>query len=319
MIAGIRASAGASYAAPMSARRTARALRVASIASAAALVAACAPQPVAPALPPPEPSALALHARPAAATLAVSERRTLRAFFADGAELVGSIPLGPAATIDDPEIAELEGEAIVGLAPGSTTLHLVHDAAPLAGATDVPIVVTAAGKAALSIEPVARPHIGEPIAVRALLRYDDGTTADVTYDAAWSTPTPGRLHTSDDPLQRGSVVALGPKPATLVARLDALEASTEIVPLDGEPTLLEVRLVWGFGERRRFGAFAQFADGARREVSGGCLWRVDGGAPFRGLDRPQRGPWVRRDELAWDRIATCELSTSRATGVLFGE
>ncbi len=322
MIPGIRHRARASYAAPMSTARLSSAPSAWLVASFSALVAACVtPVPEAPAPPPPQ--GPVLHARPTSATLAVGERRAMSLTFRHGAEHVGSLPLGPAATIDDPTIAEIDGSAIVGLAPGATTLHLAHDAPPLSGSVDVPIVVTDASPVALAIEPAPRPHVGERIDLRAVLSYADGTSADVTLDAAWSTPTPGRLHVVDagaDALEaRGAAVALGPKPARLFAHLGELEASTEIRPLDLEPVVLEVRLAWAWGDRRRFGAYARFADGAERDVSAGCLWRVDAGAPFRGLDRPQHGPWVRTSELAWNRVATCELSTSRATGVLFGE
>jgi len=255
-----------------------------------------------------------MRAIPSAHGLQVGERRNVRAVLEDGAERIASIAIGVNATVDDPAIAVLQGGTLVGVSPGTTALRITHDTSY---AVEVPIVVTNAVPVALSINKVIAPRLGERIAVRAVVRYDDGTVADATLDADWSTTTSGRLFVSNTPDTRGAVVAIMPKPATLIARLGELEARTEIVPAFGEPSGIHVRLAWAYGDFRRFGAFAHWSDGETREVSAGCLWRLPGDGPFRGLERARPGPWIPVSAVSWDRVATCELAATKASGALF--
>lgn len=281
------------------------------------LLAACAPaSTVQPAVPAASPTAL-LRAIPAAHGLRVGERRTVRAVVEDGNELIAAIPIDATSKIESPAIAALENGTLVGVAPGVTTMH-VSDGA---GRTvDVPIVVTESEPLSLSIDvPPGAPRLGERIPVRAVIRYADGTIADATLDTDWSTTTTGRLFVPNTTGNRGAVVAIMAKPSTLVARLGALEARTEIAPAFGEPSGIHVRLAWSYGNFRRFGAFAHWPDGATREVSAGCLWRVPGEGAFRGIERPQHGPWLPTSALSWDRLATCELGTTKGSGALFAE
>lgn len=253
-----------------------------------------------------------LRAIPSAHGLGVGERRAVVAVLEEGSERIASIPLAKA-TVEHPEVAVLEGDTLVGVAAGSTTLHLEHATHTL----DVPIVVTAAEPVALSLNPIVAPRLGERIPVQAVVRYEDGTEGDATLDADWSTATSARLFVPNTPDTRGAVVAIQPKPSTLVARFAGLEARTEIVPEAGEPSGIHVRLAWAHGEFRRFGAFAHWTDGQTREVSAGCLWRFPGAEPFRGLEHPQPGPWIPVSTVSWDRVATCELAATKASGSLF--
>lgn len=278
--------------------------------------AACAPTTGATPLLPAAEQGPVLRAVPAVHGLAVGERRTVRAVLEDGRERIASIPLGANASVADPAIAALEDGTLTGLARGTTTLRIGYE--PGGYAVTVPVVVTDAAAETLALNDVTGARLGERIEVRATIRYADGTVGDATLDAEWSTPTANRLFVPNTPDMRGAVVAIAPKQATLVARLGALEARTEIVPTSGEPSGIHIRLAWSHGEFRRFGAFAHWSDGEVREVSAGCLWRLPGSGAFRGLERPQHGPWVPVSELAWDRVATCELGNSQASGVLFG-
>ncbi len=253
-----------------------------------------------------------LRAIPSAHGLRPGERRTVRAVLEEGSERIAAIPLANA-TVEHPEVAVLEGDTLVGVVAGTTTLHLKHDGYAL----DVPIIVTAAEPVSLSINKVIAPRLGERIPLQALVRYADDTVGDATLDADWSTTTSARLFVPNTPDTRGAAVAIQPKQATLVARLGELEARTEIVPAFGEPSGIHVRLAWAHGDFRRFGAFAHWTDGETREVSAGCLWRFPGAAPFRGLEHAQPGPWIPVSTVSWDRIATCELAATRASGSLF--
>ncbi len=265
------------------------------------------PPPAAPA------SAPVLRAIPSEHGLQVGERRTVRAVLEEGSERIAELTIGADAVIDNQSIATLEGNTLVAVAAGTTTLHLTHETYT----TDVPIVVTAADAVALSLNQVVAPRLGERITVRAVVHYADGTLGDATLDADWSTTTNNRLLVSNTPATRGAVVAILPKPSTLIARLGALEARTEIAPKFGEPSGIHVRLAWSYGDFRRFGAFAHWSDGETREVSAGCLWRVPGDGAFRGLERAQPGPWIPTSALSWNRTATCELATTSASGTLF--
>jgi len=267
-------------------------------------------QPAAPSVAP----AVTLRAIPAAHGLRVGERRTVRTVVEDGSEVIAAV--SAQGKIDHPTVATFENGMVVGVARGTTTLHLSDSGR----AIDVPIVVTDAEPVSLSIDlPAGSPRLGERIDVRAALRYADGTVGDATLDAEWSTATAVRLVVPNTPATRGAVVAIMPKPATLVARASGLEARAEIAPDFGEPSGIHVRLAWAHGDHRRFGAFAHWSDGATREVSAGCLWRVPGAPPFRGIERAQPGPWLPTTALSWDRIATCELGSTRASGTLFSE
>ncbi|MBI2390409.1 MAG: hypothetical protein HYV09_12540 [Deltaproteobacteria bacterium] len=276
---------------------------------------ACAPTVSAPAFVPSGGSPM-LRAIPAVHGLSIGERRAVQAVLEDGRERIVSVAIGANTKVADPAIASLEDGVLTGLARGTTTLRISYE--PGGYAVTVPIVVTDATPDALELNEITAPRIGERLEVRATVRYADGTVGDATLDADWSTPTANRLFVPNTPETRGAVVAVMPKQATLVARLGDLEARTEIVPAFGEPSGIHVRLAWSHGEFRRFGAFAHWSDGEVREVSAGCLWRVPGTLAFRGLERPQHGPWVAVSDLAWDRIATCELGTSKTSGALFG-
>lgn len=281
------------------------------------MLAACAPSTtVQPAVVAPSSTAM-LRAVPAAHGLRVGERRTVRAVVEDGTELIGAIAIGANVTIENPAVASLQSGTLVGLARGATTMHIADAGGQV---VDVPIVVTDAQPESLSIDvPVGSPRVGERIPVRAVVRYSDGTIADATLDTDWSAATPGRLLVPNTIPTRGAVVAIMPKPSTLVARFGELQAQTEIKPAFGEPAGIHVRLAWSYGNHRRFGAFAHWTDGETREVSAGCLWRVPGEPPFRGLEHAQHGPWVPSNALSWDRVATCELGTTSGSAALFAE
>jgi hypothetical protein len=258
------------------------------------------------------PSAPTLRAIPAAHGLAVGERRTVRAVLEEGSERVATIALGDNAVVEHPEVATLDGDAIVAVAAGNTTLKIDHNGQSIS----VPIVVTDAALSKLVLDPIAPCRMGERVPVRATAHYADGTTGDATLDAQWSTPTSALLLVPNTPETRGAVVAISPKTSVLRAELGQLQAATEIAPGFGEPSGIVVRLAWSYGGFRRFGAFAHWSDRQEVEVSAGCLWRVDKEA-FRGIERPTMGPWVPVSELSWDRNATCELGSGRATAALF--
>ena len=261
------------------------------------------------------PAVAILRAIPAAHGLSVGERRMVRAVVEDGNEHIDSVAIEDRATVDDPSIAILDGKTLVGVAPGTTSLKITD--APRSGTVTIPIVVTAAAPTTLTLEPIAPCRIGQAVPVRATLRYADGTSGDVTLDTHWFTPEPDRLFVPDTPDTRGAVAAIRAKPATLRAQFGGLEAAAEIAPAFGEPSGIEVRIAWSYGNVRRFGAFAHWSDRNEYEVSAGCLWRIEKNTPFRGLERATVGPRVPVGELSWSRVATCELASSRVSGVLF--
>lgn len=254
-----------------------------------------------------------LRAIPAAHGLAVGERRTVRALLEDGAETIGPVAIGENATIEHPAVATLEAGALVGVAAGTTTLKLDHNGQSIT----VPIVVTSAALSSLVLDPIAPLRMGERVPVRATAHYDDGTSGDVTLDTDWSSPTNDLLWVPNTPETRGAVVAISAKPSTLRARFGDLLASAAIAPAFGEPSGIQVRLAWSYGNFRRFGAFAHWSDRQEVEVSAGCLWRIGGSPPFRGIEHTNIGPWIPVAELSWDHTATCELASGKASGALF--
>lgn len=267
-----------------------------------------------PFLPATPPSAPPLHVFPATRVLRVGQSASVLAAFYDGDERIDGVVLS--ATLDDASVASFDAGKVTGLRAGKTTLHLAAKE-PVESTVDVAVVVRDDDPVALTIEPIAPARIGERVHAQATAHMADGSTWDATYDADWSVSpeTDAAVATAD--IERGDVVSLTAKPVIVSATLGALQASTQLATRGGAPVGIEVRHAWSYGDKRRFAAYARYADGEVREVTAGCSWRVDDGAAWRGIARAPQGPWVDASELSWDRTATCVLAGTAGKAALF--
>ncbi len=153
------------------------------------------------------------------------------------------------------------------------------------------VLVTNASLRDVTVEPFeAVLGVGIERQLRAIARYNDGTSAEVTRAASWSLSSRGALDLFDDD-RPGRVRALAAGAAVARAELAGFTGLASLTVTDAELVRVEVTPseVWmGEGQSQQFRAQAFWADGANADVTGSATWTSDSDAV-----RVDTGDWAR--------------------------
>jgi trimeric autotransporter adhesin len=171
-------------------------------------------------------------------------------------------------TSSRPEVATLAGAIATGLAEGQATITAEYGG----GSGTATLTVTPAAIATLTLSPVnAILAAGTTRQYGAVAVYTDGSTADVTREAAWAT-APEEVATIT---AGGSATALAPGAATVSASYGGVSAATPLTVTDASLVYLSVApsdASVPLGVPQPFTAIGIFSDGTRQDLTAQVAW-----------------------------------------------
>jgi len=226
-----------------------------------------------------EAALVALTVEPGVVTVPVDTTTALAAFgeFSDGSrrEVTTAVDW----TSDAPAVASVSnapGRAgeVTGLAAGEAEIRATLDGrTALARA-----VVTDAALGTITVTPAAASTtVGLRSDYRAVARFADGTTAEVTDQVTWSTTDEDVATISNGSGVEGQLLAVGPGTADVVATLDAIVGRTSVTvdapALDGlQVSPIDARLP--AGATLQYQAIALFSNGTSQNVTRRASWTI---------------------------------------------
>ncbi len=221
--------------------------------------------------------ATSISVSPAGVTLAVGARRqfTAQEIFSDGT----SRDVTAAATwlSMQPAVAGVSDAAATrGLvtAVGAGTATIQATLAGLSGS--VAVTVTQATLASIQVTPFSSTvPVGSTVSFVATGLYSDGTSADLTATASWTSTDPTVAAVSNAVATRGSTTALVAGTVTITATASGVSGSTMLTVSAATVTAVQVtpfnpRLPAGFA--LPLVATAVFSDGTNRDVTAAATW-----------------------------------------------
>ena len=178
-----------------------------------------------------------------------------------------------------PAIATVSTTArVTGQGAGSTKLV----ATSMGFSAQADLTVTPAQLSALSLSPasltLARGTHGQ-LSVAAT--WSDGSTADVTTQATWSSSDPSAVAVSNAPGSEGQLIALAVGTVTVQARLGSLTAVGTVTTSPATLTSIEVTPTAPsvpLGASQRFVATGRYSDGSAQDLSTQVTWTSSAGA-----------------------------------------
>lgn len=174
-------------------------------------------------------------------------------------------------TTDNPSAARADEGRLVGVEPGEATITASH--AELS--RSVRVVVASAVLTGIGIEAVPPIPAGvvQQLAVTGM--FSDGSTSDVTAQAAWSTGDPLAVDVSPTGIVRA--VAIGS--ATISATVDGHAANREVTVSDATITTIAIApgaaTTLVAGRERGYSATGTFSDGSVLELTELVTWASD--------------------------------------------
>jgi trimeric autotransporter adhesin len=217
---------------------------------------------------PPPPTLESVTISPESATLAKGLTRTFTATARWTDATTSDVTATATWTIDDPSVATAPGGVVKAVSEGSTRVHAVADG--VTGTADV--TVTPAAVATLTLSPVnATLAAGTTLQYGAVAVYTDGSTLDVTEEAAWAT-TPEDVATIT---AGGRATGLAPGDATVSASHAGVSAGTPLTVTDASLVSLSVTPsdpIVPLGVQQAFTATGIFSDGTRQDLTAQVAW-----------------------------------------------
>ncbi|MGI5862649.1 MAG: beta strand repeat-containing protein [Myxococcales bacterium] len=217
------------------------------------------------------PLAESLTISPTTATIPAGERQafTVRAFFSDGSSL--DVTEHTAFTSADTAIVGLADNEAIGIAQGGPVTLTARYNGLTATAR---VTVTAPTLTSITLSPNGLVLTkGESGQLRAIGNYSDGSSREVTSDAAWSSSSLAICT-----VNLGLVQAIGPGTATVTATLLGKAASADV--LVEAPTLQRIAIVPPNAVLRPnliypFRSYALYSDNTAREITTASVWTSD--------------------------------------------
>ncbi len=208
---------------------------------------------------------------PALITLASGGTAQLSAtlFYIDGNN--ADVTLTATWASSDPLVAVVSAGRVTGLRPGKTIITVTTNGFTTQSTVIVNGMVTLVG---LAIDPpIATLPINGGTLFRATAQFSDGTTADVTPAATWSSSSPSVAGVS-----AGFVAARTPGTTTLVATYNGVAAKAVVVVTAASVVQVTIQPPFqsaGVGTKVSFTADALLSDGTHADVTSVATWSTD--------------------------------------------
>jgi len=164
-------------------------------------------------------------------TAGTSSHLTATAYYNDGTNQ--DVTANVAMTTNNSAVASVgtagpSGVLITGVAKGSTSIAATFDGQTLS--TPVPVSVSTRNLSSISVSPGGTQSLtsGNQTSFTATATYSDGTTANITSDAAWTTGSGNIAILPDSTYQPGQVIGVGSGSTSLTATFGGLTATVTI-------------------------------------------------------------------------------------------
>jgi len=221
------------------------------------------------------PTALAVNPSTAQVAAGATAQLTATATLSDGSafDATASASWSSAAA----GTASVQSGLVTGVATGQTQII-----AALGSLTaSAQITVTAATLQSISVAPPQSTlAAGLVQQLTATAVYSDGSTADATGSATWTSSAPAIAmleSTASDGSTGGTVLALTPGRATITATLSGVSGSALVNVTDATPTLITLTpspITLPAGVSQQITARALFSDNTTRDVSSAVTWQL---------------------------------------------